>query len=280
MRDHAGAIQQGYMKFRQSVGRAEGRYHHWHAAKTPTLLKTQAVFSTSYLHTFPPLVFGQFFDGDRHVVYFVRFCQSPRSTQSLPLLNSSGEAVSSSLEDTGMTEWLFIALMSTDTRRESISGLPSFFAYDGNISNVGEGGESEWWSYFHIAKSCGSRNKHDHSLTRPPPRHASALVVIYGSIFATAVPFSAATLSIGTSHRVIVSHALEKMNNNHINRGPAGERRGRLTFCLSLMTSFVGFRVLYDALLLCRHLNGSVQTQLETPPVARVAVSPTWEGVF
>lgn len=41
------------------------------------------------------------------------------------------------------------------------------------------------------------------------------------------------------------------------------------------MTSFVGFRVLYDELLLCRHLYGSVQTQLETPPVALVAVSPT-----
>lgn len=45
------------------------------------------------------------------------------------------------------------------------------------------------------------------------------------------------------------------------------------------MTSFVGLRVLYDALLLCEHLNGSVQTQLDTPPVALVAVSPTWGGV-
>lgn len=44
------------------------------------------------------------------------------------------------------------------------------------------------------------------------------------------------------------------------------------------MTSFVGLRVLYDALLLCVHLNGSVQTQLDTPPVALVAVSPTWNG--
>lgn len=44
------------------------------------------------------------------------------------------------------------------------------------------------------------------------------------------------------------------------------------------MTSFVGLRVLYDALLLCVHLNGSVQTQLDTPPVALVAVSPTWDG--
>lgn len=43
------------------------------------------------------------------------------------------------------------------------------------------------------------------------------------------------------------------------------------------MTSFDGFRVLYDALLLCRHLKASVHAQVDIPPVALVAVSSIYD---